>query len=169
MRWLIKLVLIIAACLALLVILFAAPTPAPAPAPQGALVRGTVAARLDFRIHSGLITVPVRINGSKELRRMFLVPNAYFRRPLPFNMAGLVLEQDRDDIYFVRYVVENSPAGENGLKEGDKITAINGLDTRKYPCLQVLDIFNAAGKKVNLTLERGGERFEKTLKLRRLI
>jgi hypothetical protein len=135
-----------------------------APGTNPGLSRATVAGNV-----GSLVWRRFRILLDYPGKRMFLVPNAYFKEPFPFNMAGLVLEQDRDDVYFVRYVVENSPAGENGLKEGDKITAINGTDVRKYSYRQVLDIFNAAGKKVKLTLERGGERLEKTLKLRRLI
>lgn len=102
-------------------------------------------------------------------KRMFLVPGSLSAKPVPFNMAGLVLEQGRDDVYFVRHVVEGSPAFAQGIKAGDRITAANGVDVRKYPYPKVLDIFNASGKKVKLTLERGGEVLKKTVKLRRLI
>jgi hypothetical protein len=102
-------------------------------------------------------------------KKMFLIPNAYFDKPFPFNMAGLFLEQNRDDVYFVRHVIENTPASEIGIQEGDKITAINGRDVRKYPYLALLDVFNAAGRKVKLTLDRNGQTIKKTLKLRQLI
>jgi C-terminal processing protease CtpA/Prc len=85
------------------------------------------------------------------------------------NMAGLFLEQDRDDFYFVRHVAEGSPASEKGLKAGDRITSINGVDVRKYSYREVLDIFNGAGRLVRLTLERGSERLKIKLTLKRLI
>jgi hypothetical protein len=102
-------------------------------------------------------------------KRMFLVPGSLSAKPVPFNMAGLVLEQGRDDVYFVRHVAEGSPAFEAGLQAGDRITAANGVELRKYPYPKVLDIFNAAGKKVKLTVERNGTVLKKTVKLRRLI
>jgi hypothetical protein len=140
------------------------PTAFLAPGTNAGVSRGTAAGNvgsLVWRRFKVLLDYPGK--------RMFLVPNSFYRKPVPFNMAGLVLEQDRDDVYFVRHVVEGSPAFAQGIKAGDRITAANGVDVRKYPYPKVLDIFNASGKKVKLTLERGGEVLKKTVKLRRLI
>jgi len=102
-------------------------------------------------------------------KRMFLVPGSRAAKPVPFNMAGLVLEQGRDDVYFVRHVAEGSPAFEAGLQAGDRVTALNGVELRKLTFSRTLDLFNAPGRKVKLTVERNGVSFKKTVRLRRLI
>jgi len=102
-------------------------------------------------------------------KRMLLVPGSRAAKPVPFNMAGLVLEQGRDDVYFVRHVAGGTPAFEAGLRAGDRITAANGVELRNLTFSRTLDLFNTPGRKVKLTVERAGEVFQKTLKLRRLI
>lgn len=102
-------------------------------------------------------------------KRMFLVPGSRAAKPVPFNMAGLVLEQGRDDVYFVRHVAEGTPAMKQGIQAGDRIIAANGVELRGLTFSRTLDLFNAAGRKVKLTIERNGEVLKKTVKLERLI
>ena len=103
-------------------------------------------------------------------RRMFLTPNKYFGNPNEFDMAGFgLLEQDRDSIFVVQHVVENSPAAQNDIRKGDKIVKINGRDVREYDYYQVYDLLRQNGKPISLTIARGKERMEKRLTLLRLI
>ncbi len=102
-------------------------------------------------------------------KQMFLAPNRYFDHSYEYDMAGLVLEQNKDDVYYVRYVIENSPAAENGLIKGDKIVCLNGKDVREYKYREVFDLLRQEGRDVRMTIERQKERFEKTIRLRRLI
>ena len=129
---------------------------------------GVSRANVDGNVGS-LVLNRFRIILDYPRKRMFLVPNIYFGGPFPVNMAGLVLEQNRDDDYFVRHVIKRSPAAKKGVKAGDKITAIDGHDTRKYSYREMLDIFNGAGRKVKLTIARNGQVVTKSIKLRRLI
>lgn len=140
------------------------PTAFLAPGANPGISRGTAAGNI-----GSLVWRRFKVLLDYPGKRMFLVPNSFFGKPVPFNMAGLVLEQDRDDVYFVRHVIENSPAANKGIKEGDKITAINGVDVRKYSYREVLDIFNAAGHKVKLTINRDGGRIQEKIRLKRLI
>ena len=103
-------------------------------------------------------------------KRMFLTPNKYFGAPNEIDMAGFgFLEQDRDGIFTVQHVMENSPASESGIRKGDKILKINSRDAREYDYYQVYDLLRQNGKTISLTIERGKERLEKTLTLRRLL
>jgi len=102
-------------------------------------------------------------------KRIFLAPNKSFDLPFEYDMSGMFLEQNRDDIYFVIGVLENSPAAENGIQKGDKILALNGQDVRGYKFGEVFALLRQDGQEVKLTIERGGERLEKALTLRRLI
>jgi len=103
-------------------------------------------------------------------RRMLLTPNKYFDNPNEFDMAGFgFLEQDRDGRISIHNVIENSPASENGIRQGDKIVKINGRDVREFDYYQVYDVLRQNGKRISLTIERGKERMEKTLTLRRLL
>ncbi len=92
-----------------------------------------------------------------------------FDQPFEYDMAGLVLEQDRDGAYDVRYVIVNSPAAEKGIAKGDKIVALNGKDVREYPYRNVYELLRQEGRAVRMTIERKSERFDITITLRRLI
>ncbi len=102
-------------------------------------------------------------------KRIFLAPNASFDQPYEYDMSGMVLEQDREDIYYVVYVIENSPAAEKSIIKGDKIISINGKDIRDYKYGEVFALLRQDGRDVRLTVDRSGERLEKTITLRRLI
>ncbi|OGU61744.1 MAG: hypothetical protein A2V66_05140 [Ignavibacteria bacterium RBG_13_36_8] len=103
-------------------------------------------------------------------KQIFLTPNKNFNKPFEFDMAGFgFLEQDRDDTYLINYIVENSPASENDIRKGDKIISINGKNVLDYDYYEVYDLLRQEGKEIKLTIERGDERLEKILKLRRLL
>lgn len=101
--------------------------------------------------------------------KVYLAPNSRFGKPFPFNQAGLVLEQDREYAYFVRHIVSVSPAAEAGLREGDKILAVNGRDPASLPYWDVLDLFAGVSGTLTLTVDRGGSRMKKQVVLRRLL
>jgi len=102
-------------------------------------------------------------------KRIFLAPNASFDQPFEYDMSGMFLEQNRDDIYFVIGVIENSPAAENGIQKGDKILSLNGKNVRDYKFAEVFALLRQEGRDVKLTIERNQEHFERTLTLRKLI
>lgn len=129
---------------------------------------GVSRARVDANLGS-LALSRFRVVLDYRGRRMFLVPNASFGRPIPVNMAGLVLEQDRGDALVARHVIKGSPAAKKGLRAGDTITAINGRDAREFSYGEVLAVFGEEGRTLRLTVARGGERLEFKVKLKRMI
>jgi len=102
-------------------------------------------------------------------KQIYLAANKYFDQPYEYDMTGMVLEQNRDDVYYVLSVIENSPAAENDIIKGDKIVFLNGKDVRDYKYREVFDLLRQEGREVKMTIERENDRFEKTIRLRRLI
>jgi C-terminal processing protease CtpA/Prc len=101
--------------------------------------------------------------------RMFLAPNHSWPKPHEADMAGLVLEQDRDGFYEIGYVIENSPAAERDPRKGDKIVRLNGKDVREYTYGEAFDLLRQDGRNLNIAVARGNRLFEATITLRRLI
>jgi membrane-associated protease RseP (regulator of RpoE activity) len=104
-------------------------------------------------------------------RRMILEP--YVRQPAPYeyDMSGTFLVADGPDFerFKVQSVAENTPAEEAGINVGDVVTTINGRPTSEYTLDQVRELFKKDGSECRLELERGEERFEVKLVLRRLV
>lgn len=100
--------------------------------------------------------------------RMFLTPNDQHTRPFEYNTAGLVLEIQRAG-YRVKDVIKDSPADREGIRGGDLIVEINGRPVGGYTGSKLGQIFTDLGATVELTFERGAERFTRTLPLKRLI
>lgn len=101
-------------------------------------------------------------------RRLILEPNAHFDEPYEHNMSGLGLRAEGKGFGVVRIhrVVEDSPATEAGLREGDVILAVGG---RPAPSLeQLYRMFKQEGREFDLDVLRGGERLRVKLRLRRL-
>ena len=102
-------------------------------------------------------------------QRLLLSPNARYARPFEYNMAGLSLEQQQDGSYLVRSVLADSPGTDSGIRRGDRIVGIAGRDSGHYSYTEGSDRFRRNGRSLKVSVERNGERFERTLALRRLI
>jgi carboxyl-terminal processing protease len=86
-------------------------------------------------------------------------------------MSGMRLRaegQDFKQLKLVR-VVENSPALEAGLREGDLISAIDGRPAAELSLTEVARLFKQEGREYVLDIVRGEEKKQVKLKLRRLI
>lgn len=66
-------------------------------------------------------------------------------------------------------VASESPGAEAGVSSGDRIVAVNNEPVGEYSRLEVEKIFQQPGKKLRLSVEREGKRFDTSVKLRRLI
>jgi outer membrane lipoprotein-sorting protein len=101
--------------------------------------------------------------------RMILEPNANFAYEDNLDMAGLWLTRENDSTK-VDFVVDDSPAGNAGIKEGDVIVKINGQPAKD---LQLRDIrqtlMSDAGETVTVTISSEGKERTIDLTLQKLI
>jgi predicted aspartyl protease len=112
------------------------------------------------------------IIGSEVLRRftatfdypgssLLLEPNAHFDQPFEFDFSGLFLTGA--DWIEVFSVIDGSPAAEAGIRPGDRIVGNVPLDELRK------SLRAEPGMEHTLEIERGGQRFAVSLRLRRLI
>ena len=100
---------------------------------------------------------------------MYLRPGKTYGKGYDLNMAGLVYKTNRDGTLDVFDVIHDSPAERAGMRAGDLIVAINGMNAISISPADVEALFVQEGKKVKLTVERDSKRIDFTLSLRRII
>ncbi|MCP4706827.1 MAG: PDZ domain-containing protein [candidate division Zixibacteria bacterium] len=102
-------------------------------------------------------------------QRLIVEPNNSFAELYEYNMSGLVMSKEENNYYTVHKVHKNSPASETGLKEGDKISQINGKDASEYNRIELKTLFLQEGKTIKLRLLQNSAEKEVSIKLRRII
>ena len=110
------------------------------------------------------------IDFSRE--KLYIQPNKFFKESFSYDRSGIALIASGADLkqFLVQDVLENSPASEAGVKEGDEILFINRLPARLFTLGSMNSKLQAkVGKTVRLTLKRNKEKIKVTLKLRELI
>ena len=102
--------------------------------------------------------------------RIILEPNSQFAEPIEYDRSGLSLVSLGEDYktFKIDAIADHSPASDEGLKTGDILAAINGHPATEYTLSQVRLMIQDA-KECDLTVQRGNERLQVKLKLRRLI
>jgi len=104
--------------------------------------------------------------------KIYFKPNYLFKKPFPYNMAGVEVVQD-NDIYQLPEVLnvwENSPGQTAGIKAGDFILEINGTNGFKISINEIKNIFETrSNSTVQLILLRGGKTLHVTLKLKNVL
>ncbi len=103
---------------------------------------------------------------------MYLRPNRNYRKNFRFDKSGLVVIAA--DIHLNRFiihdVIKDSPAAEAGLQAGDEIKRINLQPEKLLSLSSVHRTFSGKeGKKVALTIKRGGKKIKVKFRLRSLI
>lgn len=102
-------------------------------------------------------------------QRMVLEPGARIAEPFDHDMSGLALDPQSRDRAAILVVVHGSPADEAGLRVGDVLVAIDGRALGSMSPDEVGRALMRDGAEVALGIERGAERIEKRLRLRRLV
>ena len=104
-------------------------------------------------------------------KRMILEPNARLVESFEYDMSGIRLHAEGEDFKTLRVqrVVENSPATEAGVREGDLISAIDGKPTAELSLSDIKHMFKQEGNEYLLEILRGDEKKQIKLKLRRLV
>ncbi len=142
--------------------------PAPLTTLASAEAGALASERIDGNIGGGILkrfTVIFDYTNS----RMILEPNADFGYEDNLDMAGLWLTKENDTTR-VDFVIEDSPAGRAGLKEGDVVLKINGQSSKDLLLGDMRDMLKAGeGKKVSLIISSEGKEKNIDLKLEKLI
>jgi regulator of sigma E protease len=94
--------------------------------------------------------VELIIRRDGERRTLMVVPEAQTKYEIGDIGIGPILHPQ------VTMVVAGSPAERGGLKAGDSIVAINGMNTSEHPLVDVIS--GLAGQEVTLTVMRDGQR-----------
>ena len=102
---------------------------------------------------------------------MYLKPLKHYNRPFEYDKSGLTVYTygDRLDQYFIKHVLDYSPAKEAGLMENDIILSINGWSYKWYSLKKIINkLSGKAGKKISLKIQRGQSILKKEIILRDL-
>jgi C-terminal processing protease CtpA/Prc len=95
---------------------------------------------------------------------MYLLPNRNIRAPQLFDASGLGFKRVADG-YEVDVVVPDSPAVSADIRLGDRLIAIDGQRTTELGLAALRERLSRAGKRCELTLQRGQSRLVKNLML----
>jgi hypothetical protein len=104
-------------------------------------------------------------------RRIILEPNASFDEAFEFDMSGLVLTAEGDDLrsFRVHRVLERSPAAEAGVRAGDGILAVDERPARELTLETLRGLMLEPGARRMLEVQRDGETLRIGLTLRPLV
>jgi hypothetical protein len=98
--------------------------------------------------------------------------NRRMKEPFEHNMSGIELMAKGEDYheFTVDRVIENSPADNAGLLQGDRVMFINNKSSKDISISEIYKLFQKGeGKNINLIMNREGKVFFATINLRRLI
>jgi Aspartyl protease/PDZ domain len=104
-------------------------------------------------------------------KRIILEPNSHFARSDEYDMSGmrLISGDSKFKTFKVQRIIENSPAIDAGLREGDVIFKIDGSPAAKLTLERMRQMFKQPGRSYVLSVKRGDEVIQTKIKLRRLI
>lgn len=96
-------------------------------------------------------------------------PNSLQR--IEYDMSGIRLRAGGTDLrtFTVSQVLEDSPAAEAGLREGDVFTHINGTAASKFTLDEIYEMLKQPGRQFKLKFRRNGEPFFVKITTRRLV
>lgn len=104
-------------------------------------------------------------------RRIILEPNQALAEAFEVDMSGIELVADGEDfsIFLVDEVEKSSPAGEAGVRGGDRLVTIEERPVSEFTLAQIRRMFMQDGKSYLLGLRREDQLLKVRLKLRRAI
>lgn len=100
----------------------------------------------------------VVFNFPKE--EMYIRKNAAYKKKFHYNLSGLTVRAKgaRLNVFEIMEVRQKSVSDRAGVRAGDLIVSVNGINTRSLDLNTILGFFNnKPGKKINLVVNRGGQ------------
>ena len=102
-------------------------------------------------------------------QKLILEPGSHFRDEMPFDSSGLLVWRQGEAPYRVLKVLEDSPASESGLRQGDIVLEIDGKSAGQLSNAEISEFLMADGRECQLRIQRGEDVLTVKLKLRKLI
>lgn len=104
-------------------------------------------------------------------RRLILEPNAHYAEPVEYDMSGIRLRAGGGDFrtFRVYQVLEKSPASEAGLREGDVLSAIDGIPASRFSLDEIYQMLKRQGREYKITVRRRNKTFSVKIRMERLI
>jgi predicted aspartyl protease len=100
---------------------------------------------------------------------LYLDPNDTYGARFEWNMAGLLMGVNREGFLKIKDVVDGTPGAVENLRADDTIVTLDGRDIRKLDNETINNLFNEEGARLHLGVQRGSDRLEVTLTLRRIL
>ena len=101
--------------------------------------------------------------------RLFIKPNTFFLDVFDLNMAGMVIEKMGRGDHVVHYVMDGSPASEQGIQKNDVVEEVNSKHIDDFDYLELKKAFEQENETVTIGICRDGKRRTIQLKLERII
>lgn len=104
--------------------------------------------------------------------KLYIKKNSQFRQDFTYNLSGMTVKAVGSElnIFEISEVRKGSPAAEAGIKAGDQIIYINGLDGDQLQLDYIIGILNSrSGKKIRLQILRDDKIIAKKFRLRDVI
>lgn len=108
----------------------------------------------------------VIFNFPKE--EIYLKKNSSFRKGFHYNLSGITVKAKgaKLNVYEITEVRRESAAHKAGIREGDIIVSVNGLSSSQINLNYINGLFNyKPNKKINLTVDRNGQRIKAEFRL----
>ncbi|MBT8233941.1 MAG: hypothetical protein HKO66_06060 [Saprospiraceae bacterium] len=129
-----------------------------------------------YRNRNGLIGNPIlsRFDVTIDFVRnnLYLKPNKKYNRKFEYDKSGLTIYAfgANLDNFFVKDILENSPASEAGIQKGDMIKKVGFWPAHFYTLGAITRKFQKnEGKKIKMVLERNGHRYKTHIILRDML
>ena len=103
---------------------------------------------------------------------LYLKPTRSYKQKFNYDRSGMLIYAIGHNLkdFYVNTIIPGSPAEEADILEGDLILKIRGLPASLFDLTSINRmLMKRPGKKIKVTIERNGERMEKTFRLRDLI
>jgi hypothetical protein len=102
-------------------------------------------------------------------KKLYFKPNKLYSKPVKFDKSGITLYAAGENLneYYVKYVIEGSPADLAGVKPNDRIQSAQHINCNLWSLEGLANLFKKKeNKKIRLKVVRDGQKLEYEFRLR---